>query len=502
MYFCKKSNPNSGMTGRILKISIICCWLLLLVLLVQRDFFVTTLDSSEQATLTRARYEQYYGVYLQDKRIGYVMEDFRPTETGDFQVRQLASMRLKVLKTVQPVQMELHAKLNSGLRLTSFTFTFSSPFYSTSAKGYVKGSTVHFTLDTGQATIEDSITLQAEPILPLNQRGYLLTAMTKPGQKRKLPFFDPFSLTARQSVITYQGKDKLLINNRIRNLHFFTESYSGMQISFWMNDKGKIIREKSPAGFVFKSEPKFKAMDIQDSGDELLAMVAVKYTGNLLPEQAESAAFKLKIPAENTFDLNGGRQQYSNGLVTLNREIFPPSPVNADNDNCAATDSLQPSRYIQSNDPSVIRQAKEIVGSETDPVRQVVLLTEWVYENLEKRPVLGLPDALTTLKNKRGDCNEHAALFAALARSLNIPTMIAAGVTMYNNAFYYHAWNEVCLNGQWISLDSTTNQLPADLYHIRFILGDLEGQLAIGSLLGKLQIEILPQTTEAADERQ
>jgi hypothetical protein len=407
-------------------------------------------------------------------------------------------MRIKVLTSVQPVRMELHARLNNNLRLTNFSFTFSSPFYSTSAKGHVEGTTVYFTLDTGQATIKDSITLAAEPILPLNQRGYLLTAMSKPGQKRKLPFFDPFSLTARESVITYQGMDKLLINNRIQNLHLFTDSYSGMQISFWMNDKGKIIREKSPAGFVFKAEPKFRAMDIRDSGDELLAMVAVQYSGSLLPENSSTAAFKLQLPADNVFDMDGGRQQYSNGQVTLNREYFPPQASVADNDNCSGKGSLQPSRYIQSGDPAIIKMAKKIIGSETDPASQVVLLTDWVYENLEKRPVLGLPDALTTLKNRRGDCNEHAALFAALARSLDIPTMIAAGVTMYNNAFYYHAWNEVCVNGQRISLDSTTNQLPADLYHIRFILGDIEGQMAIGSLLGKLQIEILPLPEHSA----
>ncbi|MCI5160128.1 MAG: transglutaminase domain-containing protein [Candidatus Electrothrix sp. AUS1_2] len=111
---------------------------------------------------------------------------------------------------------------------------------------------------------------------------------------------------------------------------------------------------------------------------------------------------------------------------------------------------------------------------------------------MEKRPVIGLPDALTTLKSGKGDCNEHAALFAGLARSLDIPAAIAAGVTLQHDAFYYHAWNEVCLDGRWVSVDTTVNQIPADLYHIRFTRGDLEAQLAIGALIGKLRIEILP----------
>ena len=92
-----------------------------------------------------------------------------------------------------------------------------------------------------------------------------------------------------------------------------------------------------------------------------------------------------------------------------------------------------------------------------------------------------------------GDCNEHASLFAALARSIGIPAAIATGVTRLGDAMYYHAWNEVCLNGQWYSLDTTTDQLPADLFHIRFGRGDLDQQLKIGGLLGKLQIETVPQ---------
>jgi transglutaminase-like putative cysteine protease len=133
-----------------------------------------------------------------------------------------------------------------------------------------------------------------------------------------------------------------------------------------------------------------------------------------------------------------------------------------------------------------------IVGGETDPAVQVRLLAAWVYSSLEKRPVLGLPDALTTLHNKQGDCNEHASLFAALARSLAIPTSIATGVTLQNRAFYYHAWNEVCLDGRWYSLDTTTNQLPADIYHIRFGKGDLDQHLQIGALLGNLEITPVP----------
>ena len=121
----------------------------------------------------------------------------------------------------------------------------------------------------------------------------------------------------------------------------------------------------------------------------------------------------------------------------------------------------------------------------------VSTLAEWVFAHIEKRPVIGIPDALTTLKNRLGDCNEHASLFAALSRAAGIPTKIAAGVVFHNGAFYYHAWNEVCLEGSWISLDTTTMQFPADLSHIKFVEGGFKEQIKIGALLGTLEIEIL-----------
>ena len=102
----------------------------------------------------------------------------------------------------------------------------------------------------------------------------------------------------------------------------------------------------------------------------------------------------------------------------------------------------------------------------------------------------GIPDALTTLNTRMGDCNEHAALFAALARNAAIPTRIAAGVTFHEGAFYYHAWNEVCLADMWYTVDTTKNQFPADLSHIKFVEGETSEQVKISALLGKLKIEI------------
>ena len=361
-----------------------------------------------------------------------------------------------------------------------------------SAEGHVEGNNVHFKLDTGQSTINDTVTLSGPPLLSVNDRSYLLRELKKEGQKIKIPSFDPISLSGRESIITYHGEEKLLVRRRMKVLHHFSEITGGIRINFWLDNKGRIVKEESPAGFKFIAEPEFRAKDIVESGNELLSAVSIHPTGSLPPEDATSASYRISYPPDLNLDIQGGRQTIDNDTLTISMKELPAATSSTNNE-CSGRVFNQPSRYVQSDSDEIIKVAKSIVGDETDPAFQVRLLASWVYQNIEKRPVLGLPDALTTLNNRKGDCNEHASLFAALARSQKINTAIATGVTLQNESFYYHAWNEVCLDGKWYSLDTTTNQLPADLFHIRFGKGDMDEQLKIGGLLGKLKIEILPQ---------
>ena len=73
-------------------------------------------------------------------------------------------------------------------------------------------------------------------------------------------------------------------------------------------------------------------------------------------------------------------------------------------------------------------------------------LTRYVNALLEKKPTVSLPSAREVLRTKVGDCNEHTALYVAMARALGIPARIAVGLVYVHGAFYYHAWPEVYLD--------------------------------------------------------
>jgi len=468
------------------KIVVILVWAALFIALLQRDYFVKRLDLRENEVLEKAGQESYAGVFFRGERIGYVKNVLRRGDDGLVRLTQYAVLNLLVLQKNYPVQMEVDARLSGGFLLQDFIFSMSSPFYTMKASGKVTGKRVDFTLVNGKETISDTVMLNSPPFLSLNQRGYLLSQGLRAGDKVKIAYFDPLSLSGKDTVIEYKGLVKTLIKDRIYLLHHFEENFSGIRINSWLDDNGKVIKEESPAGFVFLSEPEYQAKDITRKGQDILQSVAVPFQGDLSRlADLEEISFRLVLPEAAGFDLNGGRQRWHNDILTIHREKMAAEDAMI----CQGQqEELAATPYIQADHKKIIALAEEITDDMASPLVRVKAIARWVYDNLEKRPVIGIPDAVATLERRMGDCNEHAVLFAALARSAGIPARIAAGVTFHAGAFYYHAWNEVCVDGQWLSLDTTKDQLPADLSHIRFVIGETKEQVKIGALLGNLQI--------------
>ena len=122
-----------------------------------------------------------------------------------------------------------------------------------------------------------------------------------------------------------------------------------------------------------------------------------------------------------------------------------------------------------------------------------------VNRMLEKEITFSVPNALQVLDSGQGDCNEHTVLFVALARALGLPARTAVGLVYMNDAFFYHAWPEVWL-GEWVAVDPTFGQYPADAAHLRFVIGGLAQQVEIIRLIGNLNIDVIGLEEAAGEE--
>jgi transglutaminase-like putative cysteine protease len=196
------------------------------------------------------------------------------------------------------------------------------------------------------------------------------------------------------------------------------------------------------------------------------------------------------------FDLQGGRQQLSGNDLSIAREGVEAmtadwslaGPRAGFRTRFAAELASEP--LLQADDPAIVALAVRIAGNERDPRVVAERINTWVHDSLAKEITISIPNAVQVLRTRRGDCNEHTQLFTALARSIGIPTRIATGLAYVNGKFYYHAWPEIRLR-DWVAVDPTFGQFPADAAHLRFVRGGLTRQGELLRLVGTLRIEVL-----------
>lgn len=204
-------------------------------------------------------------------------------------------------------------------------------------------------------------------------------------------------------------------------------------------------------------------------------------------------AIKIHVSGiDDTLMLHGSRQAYQHNILTVRRENIPSSPDVNNMIPSGIAVYLRPSHLIQSDDPLIKTQVAKIIQPDDYPDQKVRKIINWVYRNIEKKPVLSVPNALEVLQKRAGDCNEHAVLSVAMLRAAGIPAQTEAGLVYLRGRFYYHAWCALYLDG-WITADAVFNQFPADVTHIRLIRGETGDHINLIGVVGKIKLEILGQ---------
>jgi transglutaminase-like putative cysteine protease len=152
---------------------------------------------------------------------------------------------------------------------------------------------------------------------------------------------------------------------------------------------------------------------------------------------------------------------------------------------------LKEAPYIESRDKDIVDRAKRIVKGRPTRADSLAALCDWVYRSVQKKSVGGLPSAASVFKNLKGDCNEHAVLFTALARAIGIPTKMQLGVVYQEGKFFYHAWNASLIGTKWVEIDPTFGLHTADAARIAMASGDMSSALQLTGMIGQIQIEII-----------
>ncbi len=165
---------------------------------------------------------------------------------------------------------------------------------------------------------------------------------------------------------------------------------------------------------------------------------------------------------------------------------------------------VRPSPALQSNAPLIMKLARKAARGSTDGLETALRLERFVYEYIEDKDYsIASATALDTARERKGDCTEHAYLFAAMARALGLPARVVSGLLFApsfldkQNVFVYHMWNEVHLGGKWVPFDSTRPDPGVGVTHIALATDDMNAMIPIGGAavimktMGAMSIEAM-----------
>lgn len=136
--------------------------------------------------------------------------------------------------------------------------------------------------------------------------------------------------------------------------------------------------------------------------------------------------------------------------------------------------ALQPTPWLQSDDPKLARRAAGLTAGTRDAVAKMKRLTRFVRERMsvEKIDMLGYGTAREALESGHGDCTEYAVLLAALGRAAGVPTRVAIGRVYARHfegrrhVFVPHAWVQAWTGTGWESFDAAIGSF--DSTHLAF----------------------------------
>ncbi|MGI5849873.1 MAG: transglutaminase-like domain-containing protein [Christensenellales bacterium] len=102
---------------------------------------------------------------------------------------------------------------------------------------------------------------------------------------------------------------------------------------------------------------------------------------------------------------------------------------------------------------SLTKGAKTDAGKVKAIYEYVISHILYDYDKIYSIDTGYIPDVDVILTSSKGICYDYAAVMAAMLREAGVPAKLDKGYRSDN--MNYHAWNEVWINGQWVTVDAT-----------------------------------------------
>ncbi len=495
-------------------IAILAAWVLSLGWLVKREVFRPTGARLAAAALAVPPGALFYRLAVGGQQVGYSSTTI-DTLASSLRVENVFVLDVPAMGALHRTSARSIATLSRALRLETVETTFDGDLGQFAAHGRVIGDTVLLVAivaagdsQTTRIPLQGPITLPTLLPLRLAFGGEL-----RSGHAYTARLFDPLLLTGRDVTARVAAESTLVVSDSadldsttmvwvpehfdtVRAFRIDHDALGGVgrgvPMSSWIDAQGGLVfattdgfaMERAAFEIVYQNFKKRDTVRIARSS-------AAPAPGEIIPLTALVAGVRSDPEPRDRLRLRkNGRDTVE--IVQAAALEAHAAPYRLPSRDTALARWLAPEPLIQSHDPRIAAQARRVIERERAPARVAELLTHWVHRTLRRAipPSGSVPSAVKVLETARGDCNDATTLFVALARSTGLPARTVGGLIYLNGRFYYHAWAEVYLN-DWIAVDPTFDQFPADAAHVPIATGGLARQIELVPLVGRLKLEVL-----------
>jgi transglutaminase-like putative cysteine protease len=441
---------------------------------------------------------QWKGVYSRGEKIGFMVGQTVATADG-YELQEDGRMQMTLLGATSAARLHTAVQVDKAFQARSFQFSMDPGTGPIEISGTVDGRRLQLTVKTPSgAARTETRQLSEPPSLSLNLSRQLAAAGLAPGKHVEVQVFDPATLRNEAMVVDVQAREVVRVADRPVPAFKVLTRFAGITSTSWVTDTGEVVREESPLGFLVIKETPERATALAVPGEIQSDMLEAAAVVPDPPRRIDdpTAVERLLVRMDGV-DLTGpdvqgaGQTVTGNVVEVVDAETLKAEPLQED-----LARYVRAEMFLESDAPEIVAEAKKAAAGTADPRLIAERLTRHVNALLEKKPTVSLPSAVEVLRTRVGDCNEHTALYVAMARALGVPARIAVGLVYVRGGFFYHAWPEVYVQegkgrGTWLPVDPTLNQFPADATHIRLARGGLDRQAAILPAIGHTKMRIL-----------
>lgn len=461
-----------------------------------------------QYVLDEWPYREYWqGVVFNGSKIGFSHLSLASLDrdTGLYEIRSEAVILFRFLGLEKRLNIKAVDYVNADLTLSRFDYDYLLDGHDLKLTGAVRSKELSVALTTGGQTQTVSYAL-AEKLYPTS-------AMTL------FPVFRGLAVGRHYRYLVYDGQTQTLahVTQEIQayeasdlfagNAYRVNTSLHGHRSDTWIDTQGRPMLEMALGGVLISG------YEEEHTAKRFLASASLNKRDLML----DYSLVRISTPIQNPRQLTSMRIALDGLNQSVPREAWQQCEPRSDIVVCdvrtpvlpppgGLADETQFERYLRPSvtvptyDSRIQNQARLIIGDARRRADQIQRILAWLDANIEKEPV-DVFSALDVLQDKKAECQGHAYLFTAFARSLGIPTRVVNGLVYSSEAqgFLYHSWAESRLGGAWYPIDPTFGQLGADATHLKLIEGEKPGDLLpLVDVVGKLKARIIEANPDHA----